>query len=243
MTSRLSSSEAPNRMRQENIDSRRDLKPDNPPTHFIRRLYWIGLGMHIGLVGIHLALMATLYAGHLENRITVDLGNPANIASVAIVVVSQVVNQVRLHISTKTSGKPRNTTYILKVYLVSLVLIVQQLALRRILRTRQTLTAVHDHYDAWSGFGAALTTLNRQADLPSSVWGISAVAAYLLAVSALHVTVPSTFSLATFNKSIPGTVYLKNNVPDLGDSGMQYVHLNHIPYVLHSVKYLLLLML
>ncbi len=63
----------------------------------LRWNYWLGLTMHIFLVLIHVALIAVLYAGHLENRISVPLGRPANIASVVIVVVTQVVNQVRLY--------------------------------------------------------------------------------------------------------------------------------------------------
>jgi hypothetical protein len=106
---------------------------------------------------------------------------------------------------------------------VSVVLVVQQLALRRTLHQRLTLTAVHDQYNAWTGFGAACMTLLKQYHLPVSVWSVVAVTIYLLCVSVLHITVPATFSLATFNKSIPGTVLLKRNVysPDL--TGVQYV--------------------
>ena len=58
---------------------------------------------------------------------------------------------------------------------MNLVLIVQQLALRRTLHTRQPLTAVHDQYNAWAGFGAACFTLLKQYHLPVSVWSIVAV--------------------------------------------------------------------
>lgn len=60
----------------------------------LRWKFWIGLSMHIFLVLVHITLIAVLYAGHLENRISLPLGRPANIASVVIVVVTQVVNQV-----------------------------------------------------------------------------------------------------------------------------------------------------
>ena len=62
----------------------------------LRRNYWLALGMHVALVLVHIILIAVLSAGHLENRISVPLGRPANIVSVAIVVMTQVVNQVRL---------------------------------------------------------------------------------------------------------------------------------------------------
>ena len=60
----------------------------------LKRKYWLGLGMHTFFVLVHITLIAVLYAGHLENRISVPLGRSANIASVSIVVVTQVVNQV-----------------------------------------------------------------------------------------------------------------------------------------------------
>ena len=60
----------------------------------LRWNYWLGLNMHILLVLVHVALIAIVYAGHLENRISVPLGKPANIASVVIVVVTQIINQV-----------------------------------------------------------------------------------------------------------------------------------------------------
>jgi hypothetical protein len=64
----------------------------------LRRSYWLGLGLHLLLVSVHVSLIALVYAGHIENRISVPLGTPANIASVVIVVVTQVINQVRFSI-------------------------------------------------------------------------------------------------------------------------------------------------
>ncbi|KAI0092971.1 hypothetical protein BDY19DRAFT_882262 [Irpex rosettiformis] len=182
-----------------NLNEAEDRKVVDSSLASLRWKYWLGLSLHIIIFLVHLALIAVLYAGHLENRISVPLGRPANIASVVIVVATQVVNQV---------------------FLVGLVLIVQQLALRRTLHKRQTLTAVHDQYNAWTGFGAAFTTLLKQYYLPASVWSIVAVTAYLLAVSVLHITVPATFSLATFNKSLPGTARLKNNRPSISEVGV-----------------------
>ena len=109
------------------------------------------------------------------------------------------------------------------------MLIVQQLALRRILHSRQTLTAVHDQYNAWSGFGAACVALLKQYRLPVSVWSITGVTGYLLAISVLHITVPATFSLATFNKSIPGVVFVNSNMPNFTETGAQYVFMMHHP--------------
>lgn len=107
------------------------------------------------------------------------------------------------------------------MFLVGLVLIVQQLALRRTLHKRQTLTAVHDQYNAWTGFGAACSTLLKQYYLPASVWSVVAVTGYLLAVSVLHITVPATFSLATFNKSISGFASIKQNTPDVSEASIR----------------------
>lgn len=102
-----------------------------------------------------------------------------------------------------------------QVYLVALVLLAQQLALRKTLHRVQTLTEVHDKHTAWSGFGAAMMTVFSQRTLPTSVWGVFAIAGYLLSILVLHITVPATFSLATFNESFPGTVTLSSNIPDI----------------------------
>ncbi|EIM87067.1 uncharacterized protein STEHIDRAFT_167931 [Stereum hirsutum FP-91666 SS1] len=159
--------------------------------------------------------IAVVAAGHLEHRVTVPLGPRANAVTVAITVVSQVFNQV---------------------YLVALVLLAQQLSLRKTLHRRQTLTEVHDKHTAWSGFGAALVTVLNQRKLPTAVWGVFAIAGYLLSILVLHITVPATFSLATFNESFPGTVTLTSNIPDIGPTGSNYLDLEDASAVLPMLK-------
>ena len=80
----------------------------------------------------------------------------------------------------------------LQLYCAILVLVTQQLALRRNLQVRQTLSAIHDKSAAWSGLGASVLALVRQRTLNTDVWGVLQVVLYLVAIFALHVTIPST---------------------------------------------------
>lgn len=209
------------------LSESRPSKP--PPLSSIRRTYGLAMLLHILLVAIHLVLVAVVAAGHLEHRVTVPLGPRANAVTVVITVVSQVFNQVsqtsRAYFSYHCHSTRLGTS---QVYLVALVLLAQQLSLRKTLHRLQTLTEVHDKHTAWSGFGAAIVTVLNQRKLPTSVWGVFAIAGYLLSILVLHITVPATFSLATFNESFPGTVTLTSNIPNIKSAGYKCVVLLHL---------------
>lgn len=55
------------------------------------------VSLHAPLFSVHIALIALLYAYHLERHISIPLGKPENVASLVIVVASQTINQVRRH--------------------------------------------------------------------------------------------------------------------------------------------------
>ena len=55
---------------------------------------------------------------------------------------------------------------------------------------------------AWTGLGAAILTLWRQAKSPSYVIGLIQVTLYLVSVSSLHITTPSLFSVQSFQSSV-----------------------------------------
>ena len=72
-----------------------------------------------------------------------------------------------------------------------MVLLAQNLALRRDLNARQTLTAIHDKSRAWLGLGSSLASLYQQTKLRAAAWGVLAVTAYLTGISVLHITISS----------------------------------------------------
>jgi hypothetical protein len=56
----------------------------------LRAKYILAVGLHIGLVIIHLVFSAIHFPHKYENRISVPLGSQSNALSVAIIVISQV---------------------------------------------------------------------------------------------------------------------------------------------------------
>jgi hypothetical protein len=81
-----------------------------------------------------------------------------------------------------------------------LVVITQQLAIRGILHTHQTLTATHDESTAWNGLGSALLALWRQTRIAATVIGILLITAYLIGISVLHISTPTIFNLQVFEQ-------------------------------------------
>ncbi|KAJ6480324.1 hypothetical protein C8R45DRAFT_933252 [Mycena sanguinolenta] len=107
-----------------------------PSVNDLRRTYILAIGLHVGLVLLHLAL-----TNHCSPRNSVEYAvGGENTLSVVIIVVSQVFA-------------------VFQVYLAAAVYLMQQLSLWRNLDIRQTLTAFHDKHAAWSGPGSALSTL------------------------------------------------------------------------------------
>ncbi len=90
-----------------------------------------------------------------------------------------------------------------QLYLATLVLTTQRLALIRDLHTRQTLTAIHDKASAWLGLGSSLFALMDQITLPSSVSHVALIGSYLAGIAVLHVTIPASMSVNTYNATIP----------------------------------------
>ncbi|KAG2137887.1 uncharacterized protein EDB93DRAFT_1106510 [Suillus bovinus] len=74
------------------------------------------------------------------------------------------------------------------IYTAVLLFLTQQLAISRTLVCHVKLTAIHDVSGAWAGLGSALSSVWRQTDVPAAWWMTSAVAAYLVSITVLHVT-------------------------------------------------------
>ncbi|KAH8917966.1 hypothetical protein BT69DRAFT_1338611 [Atractiella rhizophila] len=164
------------------------------PTHSGSNLVSTTLGwtLHIGFVTIHIALIALIavWATEAEKKVTIPLGSESNRLSLAINVLSQ---------------------FTIIVYTAVLVSLAQEVALRSYLSRHHTLTAVHDKIAAWSGVGLSFLSLWRQLSLPSSFFGVFAIAVYLLSISATHITTPGLFSLRSINSTIAGTIAAFNN--------------------------------
>ncbi|KAF7378118.1 hypothetical protein MSAN_00236100 [Mycena sanguinolenta] len=164
-----------------------------PSVNDLRRMYILAIGLHVGLVLLHLVLTAIHFPHRYENRVSVPLGTQSNTLSVAIIVVSQVFAVV---------------------YLAAAVYLMQKLSLWRNLNIRQTLTAFHDKHAAWSGPGSALSTLYGQRRLHTAFSGVFSISLYVLGASTLHITTPSLVSLATSNKTSAGYAELYSSRPD-----------------------------
>ncbi|KAF8206092.1 hypothetical protein K438DRAFT_1756815 [Mycena galopus ATCC 62051] len=159
-------------------------------------MYILAVGLHVGLVMIHLLLTAIHFPHKYETRISVPLGTQSNALSVVIIVVSQLFA-------------------VFQVYLATLLYLMQQLSLWRTLDIRQTLTAFYDKYAAWLGPGSAFTALYSQRQLRTAFSSLFVISLYIFGMSALHVTAPSLMSLATSNKISAGYASLDTSRPNL----------------------------
>ncbi|KAK0204400.1 hypothetical protein DFS33DRAFT_1423374 [Desarmillaria ectypa] len=151
------------------------------------------LSLHAGLVFIHLLLLLICITG-VEHNIVIPIGKESDILSTVIVQASQVI---------------------ITIYLAGLVFVSQQLATRRNVRARQTLTATHDNISAWTGLGAALLALWRQTFIAASVIGALCVAAYFVFAAVLHITTPAIFSLQPFNTTRHATISTTLGTPNI----------------------------
>lgn len=88
------------------------------------------------------------------------------------------------------------------IYCTILVYLMQRLTFLKNVTVRQTVTALHDTVNAWSGLGSALECLWRQSTVPASWWSILSITAYLACVSFLHVVSSSIIQLQTFNTTM-----------------------------------------
>ncbi|KAI5835907.1 hypothetical protein K523DRAFT_411177 [Schizophyllum commune Tattone D] len=132
--------------------------------------------MHIFLVIMHITLLI-LCLLHLEENVVVpitDNNSFGDLTSTAVTV---------------------SATLFATFYGALLIWMTQRLALRRLLTSQQTLTAMHDEYNSWIGLGSALMTLYGQTRIRSAVGSISCITSYLVNAAILHVTIPAMFSL------------------------------------------------
>ncbi|KAK0200509.1 hypothetical protein DFS33DRAFT_1397253 [Desarmillaria ectypa] len=133
--------------------------------------------LHGVLVCAHV-LILLMWITRIEHKAVFPIGKRSNILSTALIQVSQIISTV---------------------YIAGLILVSQQLATRRNIHARQTLTATHDNMSAWSGLGAALISVWRQTAIAASVAGSVLVAGYFICVTILHITAPAIFSIQPFN--------------------------------------------
>ncbi|KAI6139704.1 hypothetical protein BKA82DRAFT_4221299 [Pisolithus tinctorius] len=140
---------------------------------------WMCYAFHVILIIIHVVLLA-LHKFRREQNVVVPSNISNNVASVGVTTILQVFG----------TG-----------YGILLVWLTQRLALRRDLLQRQTLTATHDKTGAWSGLGAALSTLLDQFKLKAATCGVLLVMLYLGGIAVLHVTSCSLMSLVPFDNT------------------------------------------
>ncbi|KAJ6452069.1 hypothetical protein C8R45DRAFT_1083520 [Mycena sanguinolenta] len=155
-----------------------------PQSQFLTRFGTATL--HIGLVGVHLAILVIAFE-RLEHNITFSVGLQTTVSFWTTAI----------------------STTIGTVYCSCLVFLSQKLALQPGTPS-QSLTVVHDNISSWRGFGSALSVLYNQVALPASVLQSLVVVLYLGGISILHITIPATFSVETFN----ATIFLE--VPTVG---------------------------
>lgn len=92
------------------------------------------------------------------------------------------------------------------IYTAILLFLTQRLAISRTLVRHLKLTAIHDISGAWTGLGSALSSIWRQTDIPTSWWTTSAVTAYLVNITVLHITSSTLLQFQTFNTSMTTSV-------------------------------------
>ncbi|GJE99694.1 hypothetical protein PsYK624_159650 [Phanerochaete sordida] len=141
--------------------------------------------LHVLLLLVHVALLV-VFSRHYEHAATLSITHASTTWA------PLVVGTIQQAFAT--------------IYTAALVLVTQRLALRAALRTRQTLTAVHDKNAAWLGLGSALGALWQQTKVRAAPGGVALVAFYLACVFMLHISVPGLFHVVPYNASALQTV-------------------------------------
>ncbi|KAG2757956.1 hypothetical protein P692DRAFT_20710186 [Suillus brevipes Sb2] len=130
---------------------------------------------------------------------------------------------------------PRNTDFWSVVLSASLqafytatvlVFLTQRLALSRALRHRLKLTSIHDISGAWSGLGSALSSVWKQTAIRASVWTTTAVTAYLVCISVLHVTSSTLLQFQTFNTTMATNVSTTLGWVDISNPYVPWADIN-----------------
>lgn len=145
---------------------------------------YLCLLLHSLLVALHAILLA-IHPSHLEHRLTADLGTQTKALAITTTTIAQLIG----------TG-----------FTTALVLLTQQLALRRDLQQQQTCTALHDKTTSWLGLGSSLLTLCRQTYVKSALWSVSIITLYLAAIFTIHITTSSVLSVVTFNDTRPSVL-------------------------------------
>ncbi|KAJ7200829.1 hypothetical protein GGX14DRAFT_659563 [Mycena pura] len=149
--------------------------------------------LHVGLVFCHIVLLI-LGTRHWEYQFTFPLDQEKSVSFKATVIATGLGT----------------------IYCSGLVFLTQRLAMRHNIQTEQTLTATHDSISAWAGLGSALSTLYKQASVPSSIFGTLSIFGYLGCIAMLHITIPTSFSVAAFNTTSPISAST-HGIPSFGD--------------------------
>ncbi|KAL1705310.1 hypothetical protein EV121DRAFT_203838 [Schizophyllum commune] len=160
---------------------------------FLRRLSYT---LHGYLFFLHIVLFAVCYH-HLEEGLTIPLSGDGNFDNLTSTVVT-------------VSG-----TIFATLYGALLIWLTQRLALRRLLTSEQTLTAMHDEFKSWIGIGSALLALFGQSKIKSALPWVLCIAGYLVNVTVLHITMPAMFSLQVGNLYHPDNITTQMAYPDV----------------------------
>ncbi|KAF8141902.1 hypothetical protein EV363DRAFT_37740 [Boletus edulis] len=139
--------------------------------------------LHLFLIALHIVLLVISACNHAEHRITLPFDNKAFTTGLSVGL---------------------QAFYIL--YTALLVFVTQSLVLSATFSSKKKLTQIHDICSAWSGLGAALSTLWSQTKVASSVLSVVLVAVYFACVSVLHVASSTIMQFQPFNHTITRTV-------------------------------------
>ncbi|KAJ7610620.1 hypothetical protein DFH06DRAFT_171956 [Mycena polygramma] len=142
------------------------------------------ISLHLGLVILHLTLLAIIVNSHAEHAGIFSVQSQHNV-SLWITLISTAIGTI---------------------YLAATLYVTQTLALRKCLGSSQTLTATHDQTLSWAGIGAAFSSLLAQLALPADIIGTLAITGYLATILTLHVSTPALFAVETFNHTVPAVV-------------------------------------
>ncbi|KAF8119499.1 hypothetical protein EV363DRAFT_1197820 [Boletus edulis] len=147
--------------------------------------------LHLFLVALHIVLLLISVLNRAEHQITLPFNEGA--------------------LTTGLSGGLQ-AFHILYTPLV--VFVMHGLVLSTTFSSPEELTQIHDVCGAWSGLGAALSTLWSQTKASSSVWSVVLVAVYSACVLVLHVASSTMMQFQPFNGTIMGTVSAVATWPD-----------------------------
>ncbi|KAF8449306.1 hypothetical protein L210DRAFT_3640901 [Boletus edulis BED1] len=181
--SQMDMAEAP--LLQDPIDQVYTSTRSDDNTNKQRRYLWrfFCYFLHLFLVALHIVLLVISACNHAEHRITLPFDNKAFTTGLSVGL---------------------QAFYIL--YTTLLVFVTQSLVLSATFSSKKKLTQIHDICSAWSGLGAALSTLWSQTKVASSVWSVVLVAVYFACVSVLHVASSTIMQFQPFNHTITRTV-------------------------------------